>query len=343
MSNPFEVSYEEIERELDTYIDRVFRSLQSDLLVFPKGGNFVSYQRFRSAYERVKQVTNGFERVDEDALLEGLKTDPLAFVVVRSILGMTAVEWARLTEQELDIEIPQGYIRNRDAEARAGKHEFQQMTELRRKRVKAMLRCASYYLDRDLEGISDDVVHRLNKVDTGDGLRGIRHIAEEGVPYAMILYERFLGRPFASHRDSVSELIGNVMENAVEEELRAAGVSFRETNRAENVPGFEQAPDFIIPDEFEPEVVIEAKITNDDGTARDKVTRIQHLHTLSREWGTHQTPAFQVVACIDGLGFGVRREDMRKLFEATDGKVFTTETLDHLTDHTDIRKYRTRQ
>jgi hypothetical protein len=30
-------------------------------------------------------------------------------------------------------------------------------------------------------------------------------------------------------------------------------------------------------------------------------------------------------------------------FEATDGKVFTTETLDHLIRQTDIRKYRTRQ
>lgn len=255
---------------------------------------------------------------------------------------MTAVEWARLTEQEFDVEIPQGYVRNRDVNVRAGKQEFREMTELRRERVLAMLRCASRYLERELEDISDDVVHRLDKVDTGNGLQGVRHVAEEGVPYAVLLYERFLGRPFASHRDSVSELIGNVMENAVEEELRGAGVSFRETNRAENLPGFEQAPDFIIPDEFEPDVVIEAKITNDDGTARDKVTRIQHLHTLSREWGSEQHPAFQVVACIDGLGFGVRREDMRKLFEATDGKVFTTETLDHLTDHTEIRNYRTR-
>src|SRR6056297_2295428 len=107
MSNPFEVSYEEIERELDTYIDHVFDSLQSELLVFPKGDNFVSYQQFRSAYERVKQTTRGFQEVNEETLLEGLKTDPLGFVVVRSVLGMTAVEWARLTEQEFNIEVPQ--------------------------------------------------------------------------------------------------------------------------------------------------------------------------------------------------------------------------------------------
>ena len=37
---------------------------------------------------------------------------------------------------------------------------------------------------------------------------------------------------------------------------------------------FDPFPDFIVPDEFNPQVVIEAKITEDDGTARDKVTRI---------------------------------------------------------------------
>ena len=32
-----------------------------------------------------------------------------------------------------------------------------------------------------------------------------------------------------------------------------------------------------------PKVVIEAKVAEDDGTARDKVTRVQHLDALSRQ------------------------------------------------------------
>jgi hypothetical protein len=51
-------------------------------------------------------------------------------------------------------------------------------------------------------------------------------------------------------------------------------MSYRKTKRAERITGFDQAPDFIIPDEFNPAVVIEAKLTEDDGTARDKVTRV---------------------------------------------------------------------
>lgn len=48
-----------------------------------------------------------------------------------------------------------------------------------------------------------------------------------GVPYAMLLYERFLGRPFAGHRDSISELIGDIVESAVEKVLIEAGISYR--------------------------------------------------------------------------------------------------------------------
>jgi hypothetical protein len=129
------------------------------------------------------------------------------------------------------------------------------------------------------------------------------------VPYAMLLYERFLGRPFAGHRDSVSELVGDVVEAAVEAVLVAAKISFRKTKRAERVTGFDQAPDFITPSEFNPKIVIEAKLTEDDGTARDKVTRVQHLGALSMKGKlAHEDPHSEVIACIAGraLRFAAR-------------------------------------
>jgi hypothetical protein len=159
----------------------------------------------------------------------------------------------------------------------------------------------------------------------------------------MLLYERFMGRPFAGHRDSVSELVGDVLESAIEGVLTAAGVSFRKTKRAERVAGFDQAPDFIVPDEFSPNVVIEAKITEDDGTARDKVTRVQHLGTLSMHGlRPDEEQKFEVIACIAGRGFKVRREDMKKLLLATRGKVFTLQNLDQLVRCTRLADFRTR-
>jgi hypothetical protein len=91
-------------------------------------------------------------------------------------------------------------------------------------------------------------------------------------------------------------------------------ISFRKTKRAERIAGFDQAPDFVVPDEFNPQVVIEAKLTENDGTARDKITRVQHLGTLSMQSRQpREPPRFEVIACIAGRGFKVRREDMKKL------------------------------
>jgi len=194
------------------------------------------------------------------------------------------------------------------------------------------------------EGVGEtpaNMIHRLDKADTRSGLAGVRHLASAGVPYAVLLYERFLGRPFAGHRDAVSGLVGQVMEVAIAEQLYQAGISFRGTARAERIMGFDQAPDFIIPDEWHPQIIIEAKMTEDDGTARDKVTRIQHLAEIGRQRQLQGLSGFQIVACIDGRGFGVRREDMRKLLEATQGKVFTLKTMDRLVENTALKTFST--
>jgi hypothetical protein len=116
-------------------------------------------------------------------------------------------------------------------------------------------------------------------------------------------------------------------------------ITFRKTRRAERVPGFDQAPDFFVPTEFAPAVVIEAKITGDDGTARDKVARILRLAEMRERRLRDGEPSFQLVACIDGRGFGVRRQDMRDMLSATMGKIFTLSTLDQLIQHTRLAEY----
>ena len=104
--------------------------------------------------------------------------------------------------------------------------------------------------------------------------------------------------------------------------------------------GSDQAPDFVIPNEFNPKIVIEAKLTEDDGTARDKVTRVQHLGSLSMEGQPTGQPKFEVIACIAGRGFGVRREDMKKLILATRGKVFTLQNMRQLVESTRLTEFR---
>jgi hypothetical protein len=209
-------------------------------------------------------------------------------------------------------------------------------------RVKALVQAACELLVQGVPDVEEDQVHRLDKADTRSGIDGIQALAGIGVPYAMLLYERFLGRPFAAHRDSVSELIGDSLESAIEEVLVNAGISYRKTKRAERIAGFDQSPDFIIPSEFNPQIIIEAKNAEDDGTARDKVTRIQHLGELSLAGQLKGKAKYEVIACIGGRGFGVRRGDMEKMLLATRGKVFTLKTMDRLVECSRLNEFRTK-
>jgi hypothetical protein len=336
----FEVPYAEIEANIDAFINAVFDTLQSSFLLLPKGPGFVTYLEFQQAYEVLKRHTIGFTEVEPDNVMVALWEDALALLVLRTMLGFTPPELAYIASQKSGIVIPQNYARTLDRRIRIKRQALQSLSPQSRKRVTALVSTVCQLLKDGAAKTLPDMIHRLDKADTSSGLASLRHLATEGAPYAMLLYERFLGRPFAGHRDSVSGLVGEVMENAVEEQLRQAGISFRKTKRAERVEGFDQTPDFIIPDEWNPRVVIEAKITEDDGTARDKVTRIQHLAEISHQRYLQGQPDFQVIACIDGRGFGVRREDMRKLLEATQGKVFTLKTLDHLVENTALRTFK---
>ena len=49
--------------------------------------------------------------------------------------------------------------------------------------------------------------------------------------------------------------------------------------------------------------------------------------------------AYQVIACIDGRGFGVRQQDCRDLIRATRGKVFTANTLGDLITYSDLAAF----
>ena len=115
-------------------------------------------------------------------------------------------------------------------------------------------------------------------------------------------------------------------------------MSFRETKRAEPIAGFDQAPDFIIPDELNPVARIEANSQSMTARAATSWTVFSVLRTL-RDQAGH---TYDVIACIAGRGFKVRREDMWRLLQATDGKVFTLTAMRLLIEQTRIREYRTR-
>ena len=337
---PFEVSVEEILRDPEGYVDAVFLCLESEFLVMPKGTGFIEYPVFERGYESLKVATVGFSQLDPEKVFQVMVSEPISIVVLRSMLGFTPPEWAYVTMQRTGVTVTQGFVRSLDRKVRMNPETEFNTNGVTKERLKAMVETACQLLAAGVPEVDEDQLHRLDKADTRNGIDSIKNLARIGVPYAMLLYERFLGRPFAGHRDSVSELIGGSLESAIEDVLSKAGISFRKTKRAERIEGFDQTPDFIIPSEFNPQVIIEAKITEDDGTARDKVTRIQHLSELSLAGRSKDNPRYEVIACIGGRGFGVRREDMKKLILATRGKVFTTKTLNRLVECTRLKEFK---
>ena len=333
MKFAFEDTFAGVQANLDAYVDEVFASLESEFLVMPRGVGFVEYATFARGYEALKQATANFQAVTPETVAPVVFNIPIAFIVLRCILGFTPPEWAYCATQTTAVEITQNAARTLDRQIR-----IQPETPLKKdggvteQRIHALIAAACKILDQKAPSVAPNTIHRLDKADTAEGLTGVQALADLGVPYAMLLYERFLGRPFASHRDSVSELVGDFVENAIEALLARAGISFRKTGRAERLHNFALAPDFIVPDEYNPQVVIEAKITEDDGSTRDKITRIERLAA--------DQPKSEVIACIAGRGFKIRREDVKKLLLATRGKVFTLQNLNQIVENTRLRQFR---
>jgi hypothetical protein len=331
---PFQVSTDQLEEHLEQFVRATVASLSSFYLELPRGKSFLDYEQFRTAYEELRAATGGFTALDRHSVREAVATNGVVLVVLRCIVGLTPAELADAASDASGLAISQSFARAQDQRARQGGNLFARPSPNTAQRLIALIDAACKAIERGPERPNPQLIHRLNKVDTAEGLVSVQRAASQGVDYSALLYERMLGRPFTTHRDSVSEAVGDIVERAVIDELEAAHVPYHKTRRAEVVPGFDQAPDFLVPDKDNIRVVIEAKLTQDDGTARNKVTRVQHLDRLS-EGGRK----FEVVACIDGRGFKIRRQDMRKLIRATRGKVFTITTMPYLVEQTHLKSF----
>lgn len=342
MKFPFEAEPDEVSATPELFVDAVFSSLASEFLVMPKGEGFLDYPAFAAAYETLKRASEGFTRVECPTILPVALQSPVVLIVLRAILGFTPPEWAYIASNRKGVDVPQNAARTLDRKIRSGPTRALQPGAKTLSRITALVETACDLIREGCPPVPSDKLHRLSKADSFQGLSSVKQMADLGAPYAMLLYERLLGRPFAGHRDSVSELIGDGLESAIEEQLSLAGVTFRKTRRAERLAGFDQAPDFIVPDEFQPRVIIEAKLTEDDGTARDKATRIIRLCQMAEQRVRERQDGYQVIACLAGRGFGVRREDMRQMIVHTKGKVFTPKTLDRLVDCSALADFRTK-
>jgi len=203
--HPFEVGSDYLASHIDEMVDVTFADIQSQFLVMPRGQNFIEFGSFQDAYETLKQETDAFARFNDETVWKALQHNALVFVVVRTILGVSPPEWAELAKAERDVDVPQNVARQLDARSRAEARYFaRDLSALSRRRIEALVSVAVAHVTQGPPSDAVGTVHRLNKIDTAEGLVSLRHAASQHVPYAVLLYERYLGRPFASHRDAVS-------------------------------------------------------------------------------------------------------------------------------------------
>ena len=195
MPFPFEVEFSEVEKDLDTYVNAVFGCLTSDFLVMPKGDGFVEFPVFEDGYEALKRGTANFENFTPDVVAPLVFERPIAFIVLRCMLGFTPPEWAYYATRHTDVEIPQGAARSIDRGIR--KDPYKHLPgegSVTARRIRALVEAACDALEQGADEGAPNWLNRLEKADTKQGLVSIRSAATMGIPYSMVLYERLLGR-----------------------------------------------------------------------------------------------------------------------------------------------------
>jgi hypothetical protein len=192
---PFEVGSDYLATHIDEMVDGTFADIQSQFLIVPRGQNFIEFRSFQDAYEDLKQETDAFARFDDETVGRALKRNALVFVVVRTILGVSPPEWAELAKAERDVDVPQNVARQLDGRCRSeAKYFARDLSALSRRRIEALVSVAVEYVSKGAPSEVVGAVHRLNKIDTAEGLVSLRHAASQHVPYAVLLYERYLAK-----------------------------------------------------------------------------------------------------------------------------------------------------
>ena len=249
----FDVDYDDPGIAWEPLVDEVFGELTSSFLEMPKGEGFIDYPTFEKGYQALKRQTDSFAALTPPKVIAAVREVPIAFIVFRCILGFSPPEWAYVTTETTEVAVDQNAARSIDRNFRLNPLQPANLGgPVTTKRVHAMIEAGVRTIMQGAGTVAPGIVHRLDKADTAEGQPNLQSIADLGTPYPMLLYERFLGRPYATHRDSVSELVGEVVEIAVENVLTDAKISYRDAKRAEPVPGFDQNPDFFVPDEYAP-------------------------------------------------------------------------------------------
>jgi len=330
---------EKVQRAAESASIESAKEFAKDLIslfdLIPWSPSLIERKQFQEAYRATLALTHSFKEVSEDSLEAVLLEYPPALVVLRTITGYTYDQLERASKEATGTATPKERIKLLEA---LKKKPANFPTDRQASDIAALAAAIYRAVNRSLLKPIPNIqaagfLDRQTKVDTDEGWSGVNRAATQGVTYSDLLYERYLGRPFAYVQDALSERKGDLLENAIAQVFTASHVPYCRTKMRERIPGFEQAPDFLIPNKDSPECVVESKLTEDGGTARDKAARIFRLGETCRK---HE---ITLVALVDGRGFTRINDVLAPIIRWTGGWTFCLNTVGRMVEVPAIARY----
>lgn len=280
---------------------------------------------FRAAYAAATDATNDFTLVDETSLATALTTNPRTLLVFRTILGLAKAEFAQATvlvaEATDSPAVSVGKVHSMESKG----------TAVSSAHAMTIARTLTQIMDGSLFGDpGGELRSKQSKIDSENGWSSANSLASSGVPYADFLHQRHYGGAYRQVLDATSTKRGNLIEDAVEQLFLGSGVPHIRTgshDQGEITRRFElqvqPAPDFVIFDDSGSlRGILECKLVNDGGTARDKALRFERLRGESVRLG-----GIPLFAVLSGMGWTRVNDTLGHVVRDTEGRVFTLATL----------------
>lgn len=286
--------------------------------------------RFYGAYASAVELTHGFTQVSEADLVATMTRDPSTLLVFRTIMGYLRDEFAVATE---------GVAGGPEKLPVLSKSAVESLEQGKKPRRAAVITSCARLIDGLMQGTIYPTAagiarRKQDKPDTRGGWADVQELADRGVPYEVFLHQRHYGGAFGQLLNATSTQRGNLLEDAVEEALLARGTPYIRTG-AHNQAAIAQkfnltvrpAPDFVFFDEHQAlRGMLECKVANNGGTARDKAPRFALLGREANRLG-----GIPLFAVLGGLGWKRAGDALGPVVRDTDGRVFTIATLAAMT------------
>lgn len=290
--------------------------------------DFYGKDHFESLYAIADSATHGFTRIAVDDLASVIEAAPETLLVFRTIMGLTKQEFAHTT----GIVAPSLNL-NALSASKVDSME-QKKRAISKKEALVVANTLTNLIEGTLFGEPrGKVVSKQTKPDTDEGWKTVQTFARDGVPFSLFLHQRHYGGAFRQLLDATSTKRGDIIEDAVESLFLANGIPYIRTgshNQADIARTFEvtvlPAPDFVVFDnKMALRGILECKLVNDGGTARDKAPRFSALKDEATRLG-----GIPLLAVLGGLGWKRLNDALGPVVRDTDGRVFTLRTLDQM-------------